>query len=90
MFQETSDMARYRPMSEKLTRPNSRGRITKPKSPGGIILDPRRSAMSPQSLEIQACVDDWTKAKYRQQELQLELVNDFFEGDQTTGTEGSE
>ncbi|KAK0573143.1 hypothetical protein LWI29_003563 [Acer saccharum] len=27
-------------------------------SAGGNILDPRRSAMSPQSLEIQACVDD--------------------------------
>ena len=56
----------------------------------GNILDPRRSSMSPQSLEIQACVDDWTKEKYRQQELQPEIVNDFFEGDQTTGTEGSE
>ncbi|KAK0603915.1 hypothetical protein LWI29_010072 [Acer saccharum] len=132
-FQETSDMARYGPMSEKLTRPNSRGRITKPKLPyeefdlqvwwkshqqdypilaiiakqilgtpvstvameqefsaGGNILDPRRSAMSPQSLEIQACVDDWTKAKYRQQELQPDIVNDFFEGDQTTGTKGSD
>ncbi|KAK1574800.1 hypothetical protein Q3G72_000069 [Acer saccharum] len=28
---------------------------------------------------MQACVDDWTKAKYRQQELQPEIVNDFFE-----------
>ncbi|KAK0577731.1 hypothetical protein LWI29_037671 [Acer saccharum] len=59
-------------------------------SAGGNILDPRRSVMCPQSLEMQACVDDWTKAKYRQQELQPEIVNDFFEGDQTTGTEGSE
>ncbi|KAK0592334.1 hypothetical protein LWI29_017411 [Acer saccharum] len=59
-------------------------------SAGGNILDPRRSAMCPQSLEMQVCVDDWTKAKYRQQELQPEIVNDFFEGDQTTGTEGSE
>ncbi|KAI9160044.1 hypothetical protein LWI28_004549 [Acer negundo] len=39
---------------------------------------------------LQACVDDWTKAKYRQQELQPEIVNDFFEDDQTTGTEGSD
>ncbi|KAK0587049.1 hypothetical protein LWI29_016576 [Acer saccharum] len=59
-------------------------------SAGGNILDPRRSVMCPQSLEMQACVDDWTKEKYRQQELQPEIVNDFFEGDQTTGTEGSE
>ena len=59
-------------------------------SAGENILDPRRSAMSPQSLEIQACVNDWTKAKYRQQELQPDIVNDFFEDDQTTGMEGSE
>ncbi|KAI9177987.1 hypothetical protein LWI28_021401 [Acer negundo] len=59
-------------------------------SAGGNILEPRRSVMSPQSLEMQACVDDWTKAKYRQQELQPEIVNDFFEDDQTTGTEGSD
>ncbi|KAI9157652.1 hypothetical protein LWI28_025830 [Acer negundo] len=59
-------------------------------SAGGNILEPRRSVMSPQSLEMQACVDDWTKTKYRQQELQPEIVNDFFEDDQTTGTEGSD
>ncbi|KAI9180161.1 hypothetical protein LWI28_001881 [Acer negundo] len=59
-------------------------------SAGGNILEPRRSVMSPQSLEMQACVDDWTKAKYRQQELQPEIVNDFFEDDQITGTEGSD
>ncbi|KAK2635878.1 hypothetical protein Ddye_030670 [Dipteronia dyeriana] len=59
-------------------------------SAGGNILDPRRSVLCPQSLEAQACVDDWTKAKFRQQELKPEIVNDFFEDDQTTGTEGSE
>ncbi|KAI9165232.1 hypothetical protein LWI28_010051 [Acer negundo] len=59
-------------------------------SAGGNILEPRRSVMSPQSLEMQACVDDWTKAKYRQQELQPEIVNDFFEDNQTTGTERSD
>ncbi|KAK2661657.1 hypothetical protein Ddye_000231 [Dipteronia dyeriana] len=57
---------------------------------GGNILDPRRPVLCPQSLEAQACVDDWTKAKFRQQELEPEIVNDFFEDDQTTGTEGSE
>ncbi|KAK2634557.1 hypothetical protein Ddye_029349 [Dipteronia dyeriana] len=57
---------------------------------GGNILDPRRSVLCPQSLEAQACVDDWTKTKFRQQELEPEIVNDFFEDDQTTGTEGSE
>ncbi|KAK2640335.1 hypothetical protein Ddye_028130 [Dipteronia dyeriana] len=59
-------------------------------SAGGNILDPRRSVLCPQSLEAQACVDDWIKAKFRQQELEPEIVNDFFEDDQTTGTEGSE
>ncbi|KAK2646223.1 hypothetical protein Ddye_021418 [Dipteronia dyeriana] len=59
-------------------------------SAGGNILDPRRSVLCPQSFEAQACVDDWTKAKLRQQELEPEIVNDFFEDDQTTGTEGSE
>ncbi|KAK2638074.1 hypothetical protein Ddye_025869, partial [Dipteronia dyeriana] len=58
-------------------------------SAGGNILDPRRSVLCPQSLEAQACVDDWTKAKFRQQELKPEIVNDFFEDDQTTGIEGS-
>ncbi|KAK2638505.1 hypothetical protein Ddye_026300 [Dipteronia dyeriana] len=55
-------------------------------SAGGNILDPKRSVLCPQSLEAQACVDDWTKAKFRQQELEPEIVNDFFEDDQTTGT----
>ncbi|KAK3218131.1 hypothetical protein Dsin_012101 [Dipteronia sinensis] len=35
-------------------------------SAGGNILDPKRSLMSPKSLQIQACVEDWTKAQYRQ------------------------
>lgn len=37
-------------------------------SMGGQILDETRSRMSPDSLEAQACLDDWTRAKYRQQE----------------------
>ncbi|KAK3204626.1 hypothetical protein Dsin_018672 [Dipteronia sinensis] len=59
-------------------------------SADGNILEPRRSVMCPQTLEAQACLDDWTKAKYRQQEIEAEIVNDFFEDDQTTGTEGSD
>ncbi|KAK3211978.1 hypothetical protein Dsin_016684 [Dipteronia sinensis] len=35
-------------------------------SAGGNILEPRRSILCPQSLEAQACVDDWTKVKFRQ------------------------
>ncbi|KAI9180012.1 hypothetical protein LWI28_000234 [Acer negundo] len=68
------DMARTGLISKEVTRPNLRNPITKPKLPGGNILEPRRSVMSPQSLEMQACVDDWTKAKYRQQELQPEIA----------------
>ncbi|KAK2644810.1 hypothetical protein Ddye_020005 [Dipteronia dyeriana] len=59
-------------------------------SAGGNIMDPRRSVLCPQSLEAQACVDDWTKVKFRQQELEPEIVNDFFKDDQTTETEGGE
>ncbi|KAI9165047.1 hypothetical protein LWI28_006596 [Acer negundo] len=69
---------------------NNQAQIARYATSGGNILEPRRSVMSPQSLEMQACVDDWTKAKYRQQELQPEIVNDFFKDDQTTGTEGSD
>ncbi|KAK3222295.1 hypothetical protein Dsin_009320 [Dipteronia sinensis] len=32
-------------------------------SAGENILDPKRSLMSPKSLQIQACVEDWTKAQ---------------------------
>ncbi|KAK3229681.1 hypothetical protein Dsin_001562 [Dipteronia sinensis] len=59
-------------------------------SASGNILEPRRSVKCPQTLEAQACVDDWTKAKCRLQEIEAEIVNDFFEDDQTTGTEGSD
>ncbi|KAK2659424.1 hypothetical protein Ddye_005957 [Dipteronia dyeriana] len=57
---------------------------------GGNILDPIRSILCPQSFEAQVRVDYWTKAKFRRQELEPKIVNDFFEDDQTTGIEGSE
>ncbi|KAK2658682.1 hypothetical protein Ddye_005215 [Dipteronia dyeriana] len=59
-------------------------------SAGENILEPRWSVLCLQSLESQACVDDWTKAKFRQQELEPEIVNDFFEDNQTMGTEGND
>ncbi|KAK2645995.1 hypothetical protein Ddye_021190 [Dipteronia dyeriana] len=34
-------------------------------SAGGNILDARRSLLSPESNQVQVCVDDWTKAGYR-------------------------
>ncbi|KAK3189036.1 hypothetical protein Dsin_028597 [Dipteronia sinensis] len=51
-------------------------------SAGGNILDPRRSLMSPKSLQIQACVEDLTKAQNRQQEIDQEEPYDFFKDDQ--------
>ncbi|KAK3199122.1 hypothetical protein Dsin_022537 [Dipteronia sinensis] len=51
-------------------------------SAGGNILDPKRSLMSLKSLQIQACVEDWTKAQYRQQEIDQEESYDFFKDDQ--------
>ncbi|KAK3219700.1 hypothetical protein Dsin_013670 [Dipteronia sinensis] len=51
-------------------------------SSGGNILDPKRSLMNPKSLQIQACVEDWTKAQYRQQEIDQEEPYDFFKDDQ--------
>ncbi|KAK3218546.1 hypothetical protein Dsin_012516 [Dipteronia sinensis] len=49
---------------------------------GGNILDPKRSLMSPKSLQIQVCVENWTKAQYRQQEIEQEEPYDFFKDDQ--------
>ncbi|KAK3195654.1 hypothetical protein Dsin_026964 [Dipteronia sinensis] len=51
-------------------------------SAGGNILDPIRSLMSPKSLQMQFCVEDWTKAQYRQQEIDQEESYDFFKDDQ--------
>ena len=45
--------------------------------------------MSPDSIKAQFCLDDWTKAKYWQQEIDQEPMYRFFENDQTTGKEGS-
>ncbi|KAK3230204.1 hypothetical protein Dsin_002085 [Dipteronia sinensis] len=49
---------------------------------GGNILDPKGSLMSPKSLQIQACVEDWTKTQNRQQEIDQEEPYDFFKDDQ--------
>ena len=59
-------------------------------STGGNILDPTRSSMSPDSIEAQFCLDDWTKAVFRQQEKEHKQKYEFFENEQTTGTEGSD
>ena len=51
-------------------------------STGGNILDPKRSCLSPKSLQMQTCVDDWTKAQNRQEEIDQEEPYDFFKDDQ--------
>ncbi|KAL5862402.1 hypothetical protein ACOSQ4_003698 [Xanthoceras sorbifolium] len=35
-------------------------------SAGGNVLDERRALLSPDSIQIQVCIDDWTKTSYRQ------------------------
>ncbi|KAL5742030.1 hypothetical protein ACOSP7_028762 [Xanthoceras sorbifolium] len=60
-------------------------------SAGGNVLDERRALLSPDSIQIQVCVDNWTKATYRQQELDL-VSNDndfFYTNEDTTATEGT-
>ncbi|KAK3200574.1 hypothetical protein Dsin_023989 [Dipteronia sinensis] len=51
-------------------------------SASGNILDPKCSLMSPKSLQIQVCVEDWTKAQHSQQEIDQEEPYDFFKDDQ--------
>ncbi|KAK0586135.1 hypothetical protein LWI29_001618 [Acer saccharum] len=48
----------------------------------GNILDEKRSCLTPKALQIQVCVDDWTKAEYRQQEIDQEPTYDFFKDDE--------
>ncbi|KAK3225591.1 hypothetical protein Dsin_005453 [Dipteronia sinensis] len=57
---------------------------------GGNILDVRHSLLSPESIQVQVCVDDCSKAQNRQQELEQEALYDFFDDDHTTRTEGSD
>ncbi|KAK2649774.1 hypothetical protein Ddye_017263 [Dipteronia dyeriana] len=61
-------------------------------SMSGNILDARRSLLSPESIQVQVCVDDLTKAGYRQQEMEPGVIYDFFDDDHTTdtGTDGSD
>ena len=50
-------------------------------SVGGNILNPTRSSMSPDSIEAQSCLDDWTKAVFRQQEKEHEQTYEFFKNE---------
>ena len=46
--------------------------------------------MSPESIKIQACVDDWTKVQYKQQEIDQDAPYDFFDDDQHTPPTGTD
>ncbi|KAK0572780.1 hypothetical protein LWI29_037199 [Acer saccharum] len=54
-------------------------------SAGGNILDERRSCLTPKALQIHVCVDDWTKAENRQQEIDQDPTYDFFKDDEPKG-----
>ncbi|KAK2642156.1 hypothetical protein Ddye_023919 [Dipteronia dyeriana] len=69
-----------------LTTPVSIVAVEQEFSTGGNILDARQSFLSLESIQVQVCVDDWTKVEYRKQEMELEVIYDFFNDDHTTGT----
>ena len=73
-----------------LTTPVSTVVVEQQYNADGNILDLTRSSMNPNSIEAQSCLDDWTKAVFRQQEKEHEQMYEFFENEQTTGTEGSD
>ncbi|KAK3204573.1 hypothetical protein Dsin_018619 [Dipteronia sinensis] len=48
-----------------LTTPVSTVAVEQEFSTGGNILDERRSVMSSETIQVEVCVDDWTKAQKR-------------------------
>ena len=52
-------------------------------------MDKTRSNMTPESLEVQTCVDDWTRAAIRDQEIKRDDDDDEFVEMTTTATEGT-
>ena len=59
-------------------------------SAGGNILDSSRSSINLNLIEVQTCLDNWTKIEFRQQGLDQESMYKYFENDQTMETEGSD
>ena len=55
-------------------------------SAGGSILDETRSSMAPELLEVQTCMDDWSSATLRQQEIQRDENEDLFDFTTDRGT----
>ncbi|KAK0581450.1 hypothetical protein LWI29_007554 [Acer saccharum] len=89
-----SDATKYYPILAMIAKnifstPVSTVAVEQEFSAGGNILDEKRSCLTPKALQIQVCVDDWTKAEYRQQELQQEPTYDFFKEDEPEAGEGS-
>ena len=58
-------------------------------SAGDNILDATRSFLSLDSIQVQACVDDWIKAQYWQQEIDQEQTYVYFENGQITRMKSS-
>jgi len=58
-------------------------------SAGRNILDETHSRLAPYSLEAKAYVDDWTKAQYRQQEMDRKAEIDFFDNDRDISATGT-
>ncbi|KAK0577180.1 hypothetical protein LWI29_029121 [Acer saccharum] len=89
-----SDATKYYPILAMIDKnifstPVSTVAVEQEFSAGGNILDEKRLCLTPKALQIQVCVDDWTKAEYRQQELQQEPTYDFFKEDEPEAGEGS-
>ncbi|KAL5740672.1 hypothetical protein ACOSQ2_029852 [Xanthoceras sorbifolium] len=55
-------------------------------STGDNVLNERRSLLSPNSIQIQVCVDDCTKAQHKQQEMDGPSDDN---NDDTTATKGT-
>ena len=56
----------------------------------GNILNATCSFMSLDSVEAKVCLDDWTKAQYRQQKIDQEQTYEYFKNDQTMRTEDND
>ena len=49
-------------------------------------MDEHHSRLAPESVEIQACIVDWMKAQYQQQEIDRNNESKFFNDGDTTAT----
>ena len=73
---------------EVLAAPVSTVSVEQAFSMGGNILEDRRSRLKPDTLEAQTCLDDWCKAKRREQENKPENFEDLCDNTDTTNTDG--